>query len=195
MDGQTAVYVVLQSVVEGISVKSPVMEAVLERFRFEKRLGERAMQRVSDQQLHESVGDDTNSIAVIVKHMSGNMRSRWTDFLTSDGEKPWRNRDGEFVATSDSRDEVLRAWESGWQCLLEALDLLSDEDLERPILIRGQPHTVIRAVIRQVAHYGYHVGQIVLTARLLSKEPWQTLSIGRGESDDYNQRVRKDSAS
>jgi hypothetical protein len=167
---------------------SPVINAALETFRGQKRLAERAIEQVTDAQLHESLGKDTNPIAVIVKHMAGNMRSRWTDFLTSDGEKSWRDRDGEFVDTLATRKEVLAAWEEGWRCVFQALEPLSDADLERQILIRGDAQTVVRAILRQIDHYGYHVGQIVLVARLLAGERWQTLSIPRGGSAAYNER-------
>ncbi|MCI0366146.1 MAG: DUF1572 domain-containing protein, partial [Phycisphaerales bacterium] len=125
------------------------------------------------------------------KHMAGNMLSRWTDFLTTDGEKPWRNRDSEFIDDSKSRREIDEYWQRGWQCLFVTLDSLKPQDLTRTILIRGEPHTVIKAIDRQLSHYGYHVGQIVLIARVLAKDNWTTLTIPRGGSHQYNQRIWK----
>ena len=128
-------------------------------------------------------------MAVIMQHLAGNMRSRWTDFLTSDGEKSWRDRDGEFVDDNASREDLQRLWEQGWRSLFDALAGLSDSDLGKEVLIRGKPHTVIGAINRQIAHYGYHIGQIVLIARILAQDNWQTLSIPRGESEAYNRRT------
>src|SRR5256714_11591390 len=133
--------------------------------RYYKNLSERAMDQVSDEQLFTALDDEMNSIAIIVKHMAGNMRSRWTDFLTTDGEKPDRKRDGEFVSPSASRAELLRVWDAGWKCVFDALEPLSESDLTRRVTIRGEEHSVMQAVNRQIAHYAYHVGQIVFLAK------------------------------
>ena len=161
-------------------------------FRTQKKLAEKAMAQVSDANLRRALDENTNSIAVIVKHMAGNMVSRWTDFLTSDGEKPWRNRDGEFVDDFASREDVMATWERGWKVLFETMESLKPEDLAKDVKIRGEAHSVMRAIIRQIDHYGYHIGQIVLIARVLAVGGnWEVLSIPRGGSEEYNKRVWK----
>lgn len=151
-----------------------------------KSLGEKAMAQVGDEQLNWQANADTNSIAMIVKHMWGNMLSRWTDFLTTDGEKPWRQRDAEFENDMPTRVATMQRWEEGWQCLFNALDSITDEDLERIVYIRNDGDTVLSAIHRQVSHYSYHVGQIVFAAKMLSGEGWGSLSIPRNQSADYN---------
>ncbi len=148
-------------------------------FRHYKRLAERAIEQISDADLFTELGPETNSIAVIVKHLAGNMRSRWTDFLTTDGEKPDRNRDSEFEAPSQTRTQVLELWEQGWKCLFSAIEPLADAELTRTIFIRGEAHSVMQAINRQVAHYQYHIGQIVLLARHFAGDRWQSLTIPR----------------
>jgi hypothetical protein len=167
----------------------------LDLFRFYKQLGERAMAQVTDEQLVAVLDGEMNSIAVIVKHMAGNMRSRWTDFLTSDGEKPDRNRDSEFVEAPATREALLALWEEGWQCLFGALEPLSEEDLQRTVTIRGEAHSVMQAINRQVAHYSYHVGQIVLLAKHFKRDEWQSLSVPRRQSGEFNRRVGAGEAS
>jgi len=147
------------------------------------------MAQVTDDHLFRVLDGEMNSIAVIVKHMAGNMRSRWTDFLTSDGEKPDRNRDSEFVDPPATREALLATWEAGWQCLFSALEPLSEGDLERTVTIRGEAHSVMQAINRQVAHYSYHCGQIVLLAKHFKHDAWQSLSVPRRQSADYNRRV------
>jgi uncharacterized damage-inducible protein DinB len=164
-------------------------------FRYYKNLGEKAMAQVTDEQLQAVLDSEMNSIAIIAKHMAGNMRSRWTDFLTSDGEKPNRNRDMEFVDPPDSRKALLRLWEEGWQCLFQALDPLTEQDLSRTITIRGEVHSVLQAINRQVAHYSYHVGQIVLLAKHFRSDQWQSLSVPRRQSAEFNRRVLAGEAS
>jgi hypothetical protein len=159
-------------------------------FRYYKKLAERAIEQVSDDQLFAVLDDEMNSIAVIVKHMSGNMRSRWTDFLTSDGEKPGRDRDEEFSSPPPAREELLQIWEDGWQRLLGTMESLSDPDLGRTITIRGEAHSVMQAINRQVAHYSYHCGQIVFLAKHFCHDRWNTLSVPRGASSEFNRRVR-----
>jgi uncharacterized damage-inducible protein DinB len=167
----------------------------LDLFRYYKNLAERAMAQVTDEQLAAVLDDEMNSIAVIVKHMAGNMRSRWTDFLTTDGEKPDRDRDAEFTDPAVSRESLLRMWEEGWQCLLKTLDSLSAEDLSRTITIRGEPHSVTQAINRQVAHYSYHCGQIVLLAKHFKHSAWKSLSVPRRQSAEFNRRVAAGEAS
>lgn len=164
-------------------------------FRYYKRLAERAMEQVSDAQLFEALDDEANSIAVIVKHMTGNMRSRWTDFLTTDGEKPYRDRDSEFEDPPETRAALMEAWEGGWRCVFGAIEALTDADLGRTVTIRGEAHSVMQAINRQVAHYSYHCGQIVFLAKHLNHEAWNPLSVARGQSEEFNRRVRAGEAS
>ena len=158
-------------------------------FRHSKQLGERAMAQVSDEQLLISLDEEANSIAVIVKHMAGNMRSRWTDFLTTDGEKPDRYRDTEFVAPPATREALMEMWENGWASVFASIEPLTDADLARTVTIRGEPHSVMQAINRQAAHYAYHVGQIVLLAKHFASNHWQSLSIPRNRSAEFNQKV------
>lgn len=156
------------------------------QFRYYKHLGEKAMEQTSEAGLSFVPNEESNSIAMIVKHMHGNMLSRWTDFLTTDGEKEWRQRDAEFDNDLQGRATILQKWEEGWQCLFNALGSITDEDLERIIYIRNEGHTVLEAINRQIAHYSYHAGQIVYIAKLLKNEGWTSLSIPRNKSADYN---------
>jgi uncharacterized damage-inducible protein DinB len=158
-------------------------------FRYYKKLAEGAMGQVTDAELYAAPDEETNSIAIVVKHMAGNMRSRWTDFLTTDGEKPDRNRDGEFENPPATRAELISLWERGWNCLFRALEPLTDADLSRAVTIRGEPHSVTQAINRQLAHYAYHCGQIVLLARQFRRGSWRSLSVPRGRSAEFNRRV------
>jgi hypothetical protein len=171
------------------------LEDSLSLFRQFKSLAERAMVQVTDDQLTQTLDAESNSIAIIAKHMAGNMRSRWTDFLTSDGEKPDRNRDSEFEAPPSTRAEVLQTWDSGWRCLFAALEALSDADLKRTVYIRAEPHSVMQAINRQIAHYACHVGQIVFLAKHFRSSEWKSLSIPRGKSADFNLKVARGEAS
>lgn len=163
----------------------------LRRFRATKELGERAIAQVNDEELFQSIDPASNSIAVIIKHMSGNMRSRWTDFLTTDGEKPGRSRDAEFNADRDDRASIMTTWEAGWACVFAAIEPLAPEDLLRHVMIRREPHTVVEAVNRQLTHYAYHIGQIVFLAKHLKSDAWQTLSIAPGHSQAFNEEMHK----
>ncbi len=163
-----------------------MIESILKLFRYYKSLGERTFEALSDEELHLEPAPGANSISIIVKHLWGNMLSRWTNFLTEDGEKDWRNRDEEFEVTIKTREELLTKWEEGWQCLFNAIGNLSEEDLERTIYIRNEGHSVIDAIHRQLAHYSYHVGQIVFLGKLIKGEGWESLSIPKGGSNDYN---------
>ncbi len=158
-------------------------------FRYYKKLGERAMAQCPDDALFEALDAESNSIAIVVKHMAGNMRSRWTDFLTTDGEKPDRNRDTEFETPPKTRAELMELWERGWKQVFDALEPLGDEDLVRAITIRTEPHSVMQAINRQVAHYSYHVGQLVYVAKNLAGNKWQTLTVPRKKSAEFNARV------
>jgi hypothetical protein len=161
--------------------------------RKQKKLADRAMAQVDDAAFFRALDPESNSIAVIVRHVAGNQRSRWTDFLTSDGEKPDRNRDGEFETPPvASREAVLAEWEKGWALLFAAIEPLGPEDLSRVVTIRGEPHTVLQAIQRQLAHYAQHVGQIVLLAKHCAGPGWQTLSIARGKSKEFE--VARDGA-
>lgn len=172
------------------------LEDSITLFRYYKKLGEGAMQQLTDAQLFYTLDAESNSVAVIVKHMSGNMLSRWTDFLTSDGEKPTRNRDGEFEgADVNSRGQVMQLWEDGWRVLFNALVPLAEHDLSRTITIRSEPHSVTQAINRQVAHYAYHVGQMVFLAKHLRSADWKSLSVPRNKSSEFNARVKAGEAS
>jgi hypothetical protein len=160
-------------------------------FRYNKRIGDGAIAQAPDASLAATLDPESNSIATIVKHLSGNMQSRWTDFLTSDGEKPGRNRDSEFEAPPQTRAEVVALWESGWKCTLDALAALTDDNLTQTIYIRTEPHSVMQAITRQLAHCSYHVGQIVFLAKHFAGEKWTTLSVPRGRSSDFNARVAR----
>jgi hypothetical protein len=162
-------------------------DAAVVSFQYHKNLADRAIVQVSDDALRRPLDAHTNSLAVIMKHVAGNLRSRWTDFLTADGEKPWRNRDDEFVDTFATRDELLAYWELGWKCVFDALGALTEADFERTVVVRGEPHSVALATARSLAHTSYHVGQITLLARHWAGDVWNTLTIARGGSAAYNQ--------
>jgi uncharacterized damage-inducible protein DinB len=154
-----------------------------------KKLTEKALVQLSDEQLNQQIDPESNSVAVIVRHMAGNMRSRWTDFLTTDGEKPDRMRDQEFEETRPSRAALMAEWEDGWRRVFEALGPLTDADLGRVVMIRSEPHTVYKAISRQVAHYAGHAYQILFLAKHLKGAAWQTMSIPRGQSEEFNRRM------
>ena len=160
-------------------------------FRYYKKLAERAIEQCPDDKLFATLDTESNSIAIIVKHMAGNARSRWTDFLTSDGEKPNRNRDSEFEEPPKTRAELLALWEDGWSCVFDALAGLNEADMGRKITIRGEAHSVMQAINRQVAHYSYHIGQITLLAKhfAAAEGHWTTLTIPRKQSAEFNAEV------
>lgn len=165
---------------------SQYLEEMKRQFRGHKRMGEAAMAQIQDHDFFVALDPESNSVAALVKHIAGNARSRFTDFLTSDGEKPDRFRDREFeVAENATREEVMRWWEQGWSHVFSALDSLQPEDVQHTVTIRGEPHTVMQALNRALAHYAQHIGQIVFLAKHLRSEKWQTLSIPRGKSEDY----------
>lgn len=165
------------------------IEDSLSLFRYYKKLAERAIEQVTDEQLLITLDEEMNSIALIMKHMAGNMRSRWTDFLESDGEKPDRNRDSEFRDPPSRRDDLLRMWNEGWERVFQALRGLDDRHLARQVVIRGEPHSVLQAINRQLAHYAYHAGQIVFLAKHFRARQWQALTIPRDRSEEFNRKV------
>lgn len=158
----------------------------VKRFQYYKSLGDKSFGQLSDEQMFWQYNDESNSIAVIVKHIAGNMLSRWTNFLTEDGEKAWRNRDGEFINTFKTKQEVIDFWEKGWECFFDALSQINDENLYSTIYIRREGHLVLDAVLRQLAHYPYHIGQIVSIAKMIKNNDWKTLSIERNKSQEFN---------
>ncbi len=167
-------------------MSSSYLPSILKQFQYYKSLGEKTIEQLSDEQLFWQSDAEANSIAILVKHIAGNMLSRWTNFLSEDGEKSWRNRDDEFVGSFQARQDILDAWEKGWTCLFDALDQVNDDNLESIIYIRNMGHTVVEAINRQLSHYSYHVGQIVLLGRMQKKEEWTSLSVAKGTSKEYN---------
>lgn len=166
------------------------MSDAAERFRAIKELAGKALAQVPDGDFFRQIDAESNSLAHLVKHMAGNLRSRWTDFLSTDGEKPDRRRDQEFeIGESDTREALMAAWEDGWRRLFAALEALSPEDLDRTVTVRAEPHAIEQAVSRQIAHQSHHAGQIVFLARHLRGKGWQTLSIPRGESEKFNEKL------
>jgi len=163
------------------------LSSTRKQFDYYKMLGEKTFAQVSDEQLFWQYNEESNSIAMIVKHLWGNMLSRWTDFLTSDGEKEWRKRDEEFENDINTKEELVDKWNEGWNCLFKALDNLTDEDLNKEIYIRNQGHSVVEAINRQLAHYPYHIGQIVFIGKILCDNTWSSLSIPKGNSKIYNE--------
>lgn len=156
-------------------------------FRSYKKLAERAIEQVSDAEFFAAIDPEANSIALIVKHIAGNLRSRWTDFLTTDGEKEFRDRDTEFEVIADTRDSLIENWETGWSILFGAIEPLTPGDFSRTVTIRGEPHSIVEAINRQMTHYAYHVGQIVLLAKHFRSGDWKTLSVPRKQSAKFNE--------
>lgn len=172
-----------------MSTDSPILSVAIDELQKIKKLADKSIAQLSDAQLHETLEADANSVAILMRHMAGNMRSRWIDFLNSDGEKPNRMRDGEFEDPGQSREELVAEWEHGWQCVWDALAPLTDADLQRIVMIRSEPHTVYKAISRQVAHYSGHAYQILLLAKHMCGPNWKTLSIPRGQSEEFNRRM------
>jgi hypothetical protein len=162
------------------------LKSAIRQFEYYKHLGEKAMLQLDDNHLAWHANEESNSIATIVKHLHGNMLSRWTNFLTEDGEKPWRQRDAEFENDFTSREDVMKIWNEGWACLFDALNSITNNDLDKIIYIRNDGHTVLEAINRQLAHYPYHVGQIVFLAKMIKNDQWNSLSIPRNKSAQYN---------
>ncbi len=167
-------------------MKNDFLDSAKKQFGYYKMLGEKTFSQLTDEQLFKQWNEESNSIATIVKHLWGNMLSRWTDFLTTDGEKEWRQRDAEFKNDIADRTELIEKWNEGWTCLFEAINSLTENDLTKEIFIRNQGHTITEAINRQLSHYPYHVGQIVVIGKLLCNEKWISLSISKGNSKEYN---------
>ena len=167
------------------------LESVIRRFKEYRQLGEKTFAQLNDEQVQVQPNEASNSIAVIIQHMHGNMLSRWTDFLTGDGEKEWRRRDEEFETHDFSKEELIQKWNEGWKVLFETLESLKETDLSKNVTIRSQPLTVVDAIHRQLAHYSYHVGQIVYLGRWFKNAEWQSLSIPKGASQDYNRQMKE----
>jgi len=167
----------------------PIISVAIDELQKIKKLADKSIEQLSDAQLHETIDPEANSVAVLMRHMAGNMRSRWINFMTSDGEKPDRMRDREFEDPHQTRAELLAEWEHGWQCVFDALAPLTDADLQRTVLIRGEAHSVYKAISRQVAHYAGHAYQILLLAKHMQGASWKTLSIPRGQSEEFNRRM------
>ena len=172
-----------------MSTNAAILPVVLDEFQKIKKLADKAIEQLSDEQLHTTIDPDANSVAVLMRHMAGNMRSRWTDFLTTDGEKPDRQRDTEFVEPFTSRAELMERWEAGWDHVWRALGNLTDADMERVVTIRAERHSVMQAINRQVAHYAYHVGQIVLLTKHFAGANWKALTIPKKQSKEFNADV------
>jgi len=170
------------------SLAEHYIENIVGEFRGLKKLADKAAAQVNGEEFFRAIDPESNSVALIMKHMAGNMRSRWTDFLTSDGEKPDRRRDSEFLIKGEDRRAIEEKWEAGWRSLFDALAQLRPDDLMRDVIIRREPHTVVEAVNRQLTHYGEHVGQIVFLAKHLKSSEWKTLSIPRGQSEAFNKK-------
>ncbi|WP_281615075.1 DUF1572 domain-containing protein [Flammeovirga sp. SubArs3] len=163
------------------------LESIKKQFDYYKFLGEKTFEQVPDEKLFWQLNKESNSISMIVKHLNGNMLSRWTNFLTSDGEKEWRNRDEEFDNDIKTKEELLLKWNEGWECLFNAINSLTEKDLDKIVYIRNMGHSVSEAINRQLAHYPYHIGQIVFIGKVIQNESWKSLSIPKGKSKEYNQ--------
>lgn len=168
---------------------SELIASLARVFANNKSWADDAIAQLSDEKLRQSLDSNSNSVAVIMKHVAGNLLSRWTDFLSTDGEKPWRNRDDEFIDNFNSREDILAYWEQGWNCLFGTLNCLTPGDVSKTVTIRGEPHSVSLAMHRSLAHCGYHVGQIILISRVLAGDEWKTITVPRGKSAEYNQQV------
>jgi len=168
------------------SIAENYLESTRKQFAYYKSLGDKTFAQLTDEQIHWQQNDDSNSVAIIVKHIVGNMLSRWTNFLTEDGEKEWRHRDTEFEDTYTSKTEMIAAWEKGWNCLFAAINPLEAKDVSSIIYIRNQGHTVMEAITRQLCHYSYHIGQLIYVGKLICSNEWTSLSIPKGKSSTYN---------
>ena len=169
-----------------MNISNEFLQSAVKRLTYYKELGDKTFAQLSDADFHYQPNDASNSIAVIIQHMAGNMLSRWTDFLTTDGEKAWRNRDNEFSNNATDKETVMAKWDEGWSCLFNSINQLDERLLETIVFIRSEPHTVLEAINRQLAHYSYHIGQIVYSAKQLKNSEWYSLSINRNRSADYN---------
>ncbi|WP_282081516.1 DUF1572 family protein [Aquimarina algiphila] len=167
---------------------SEYLEGIQKQFKYYQSLGKKTIAQLPEEKLFWQYNDDSNSIAIIVKHLWGNMKSRWTNFLTEDGEKKWRQRDAEFVNDIKTKEELLIKWHNGWKCLFEALESINDDNFDQPIYVRNIEHSITEAINRQLAHYSYHIGQIVFLGKMITGQQWQSLSIPKGKSSVYNEK-------
>ncbi len=167
-------------------MENTIISGIIKQFEYYKTAADKTFDQLSSDDMNWQPNDTSNSISIIVKHMVGNMLSRWTNFLTEDGEKDWRHREQEFVATYTTKNDVLQAWKKGWDCLFDAIQPLKDSDLERVVYIRNEKHTVAEAIFRQLGHYPYHIGQIAYIGKLLKENHWKSLSIPKGQSEAFN---------
>jgi hypothetical protein len=174
-----------------MSLGQEYLQSAIKRTLTYKDLGEKTFAQLDEKDFHFQPSEHSNSIAIIIRHMSGNMLSRWTNFLSEDGEKEWRNRETEFDTEAAGKEELLELWKKGWDCMLDSLRSLKEEDLLRTIQIRHEPLLVVDAINRQLAHYPHHVGQIVYIGKLIRNDSWVSLSIPRGKSDDFNKQMKK----
>jgi hypothetical protein len=174
-----------------MSLGNEYLRIVQERFKSVKDLGDKTLRQLSDDNIHWALNECSNNVVVIVKHLSGNMTSRWSDFLTTDGEKPNRHREQEFEDTISSKQDLLTTWEKGWTILFDSLRNLGEQDLLKKVSIRGESHIVLEAIERQLAHYAYHIGQLVFIGKLINDGDWESLSIPRGQSEDYLHQMLK----
>lgn len=170
-------------------MKTIYLESIKKRFEYYKNLGDKTFEQLTDESFFWQYSNESNSIATIVYHISGNMISRWTDFLTTDGEKPTRNRDGEFINIIKTKKEVIQIWENGWKVFWDALHQINEENIESTIYIRGEAHSVVDAINRQLAHYPYHIGQMIYIAKMLKDNDWRTLSIAKNSSEEFNKKM------
>ena len=173
-----------------MSLASSFLQSSIKRLSYYKQLGDKTFEQLNDADLHFQPNEESNSIAIIIQHTAGNMLSRWTDFLTSDGEKEWRNRDTEFEEQHLTKTQLVAFWQKGWDCLLNTLNSLTEEDLLKTIYIRSEGLLVIDAINRQLAHYPYHVGQIIYLAKIIKNKDWQTLSIAKNYSEQFNRQMQ-----
>lgn len=167
-------------------MRSNYLKNIKQQFEYYKYLGDKTFEQLSDADINWQYNEESNNIAIIVKHIVGNMLSRWTDFLTSDGEKEWRHRDTEFENPTKTKKELIEIWEKGWKCLFDTINSLEEKDLDTIIFIRNQGHTVLEAINRQLCHYPYHIGQLVYVAKMIKNDEWETLSVARNKSSEYN---------
>lgn len=167
-------------------MKIEYLNSIKKQFEYYKSVGEKTFDQLDEKDLFWQYNNESNSIAIIVNHLWGNMKSRWTDFLSSDGEKDWRNRDLEFESVIKTKNELLTKWKDGWKCLFDALESVNEENFDKKIYIRNQEHSIIEAVNRQLAHYSYHIGQIVYTGRMVKGKDWKSLTIPKGKSTEFN---------
>ena len=176
-------------VITTMNFENEFLQSVVKRLKYYKELGDKTFAQLNEPDFHFKPNAESNSMAIIIQHMAGNMLSRWSDFLTTDGEKEWRNRDAEFEEQNLSKPELLQLWEKGWNCCLENITALAEDDLLKTIHIRSEGLLVVDAINRQLAHYPYHVGQIIYVAKIIKNENWQNLSIAKGNSDDFNRQM------